>query len=138
MKQKNKAMSISIQSFWGRIVIGILWIGVGIVEMLDGLVVNIVQAVLLVGAVIILVAVTRADREKGDEMSDYNCTKAKAKTSDLMHFVFCGAAIVSALVFGLLKNADISWTRVIPSLFFILIGIQNLIMGVVFCRLEAE
>ena len=138
MKKEKTPMSISTQSFWSSIVIGILWIGVGITDMFDGLVVNIVHAVLLASTIIVMVAIMKAKREEDDEMSDYNYMKAKAKTRDLMHFVYCGSAIVSALVFGLLQNADIYWAQVISGLFFILMGIQDLITGIVFRRLEAE
>ena len=138
MKKEKSQMSIGAQTFLGKTVIGLLWIGVGITDMFDSLVMNIVHAVLLVGTIVVLVVVMRANREEDDEMSDYNYMKAKARTRDLMHFVYCGAAIVSALVFGLLQNVDIYWAQVISGMFFILMGVQDLITGIVFRRLEAE
>ena len=138
MKRENSQMSIGTQTFLGKIVIGLLWIGVGVTDMFDILAMNIVHAALLAGTVVVLVVVMRTNLEEHDEMADYNYMKAKAKTRDVMHFVYCGAAIVSALVFGLLQKADIYWAQVISSLFFILMGIQDLITGIVFRCLEAE
>lgn len=138
MKKEKTPMSISTHSFWSSIVIGILWISAGITDMFEGIVMNIIHILLLIGGIVILVVVMRANREEDDEMSDYNYMKAKAKTRDLMHIVYCCAAIISALVFGLLQNADIYWAQVISGLFFILMGIQDLITGIVFRRLEAE
>jgi len=138
MKREKSQMSIGTQTFLGKTVIGLLWIGVGITDMFNSLIMNIVHAVLLVGSIVVLVVVIRATREEDDEMSAYNYMKAKARTRDLMYFVYCGAAVTSALVFGLLQNADIYWAQVISGIFFILIGIQDLITGIVFRRLEAE
>lgn len=138
MKREKTPMSISTQSFWSSIVTGILWIGVGITDIFDSAVINIINALLLAGTLVVLIFFLRANREEDDEMSNYNHMKAKAKTRDLMHFVYCCAAIVSAVLFGLLRNADIYWPQVISGLFFILMGIQDLITGIVFRRLEAE
>lgn len=138
MKKEKSQMSVGAQTFWSKTVAGLLWIGVGITDMFDGLVMNIIHILLLVGAIAVFVVLMRANREEDDEMSDYNYMKAKAKTRNLMHYVYCGGAILSALVFGLLQNADIYWAQVISGLFFILMGIQDLITGIVFRRLEAE
>lgn len=138
MKTEKKQMSIGSQTFLGKVVIGVLWLALGITDMFDGLIMNIVHAAVFVGTLAVLVVVIRANREEDDEMSDYNYMKAKAKTRDLMHFVYGGAAVVSALVFGLLQNVDIYWAQVISGLFFILMGIQDIITGIIFRRLEAE
>ena len=138
MKRKKRQMSIGTQIFLGKTVIGSLWIGVGITDMFDSLVMNIVHAALLVGTIAVLVVMMKANLEKDDEMFDYNYMKAKARTRDLMHFIYCGAAVASALVVSLLQNADIHWAKVIAGMFFILIGVQDFITGIVFCRLEAE
>lgn len=138
MKQTSKQLSIAQQVFWGSIVVGILWIIIGITDMFNNTPAKIIHIILLLSTVAIVIFLMRANCEGQDEMSDYNYMKAKARTRDLMHYVFCGAAIVSALTFGLLKHAAIDWPQVIVGIIFILMGIQDLITGIVFRRLEAE
>ena len=135
MKRK---MSISTQSFLGSIVIGLLWIVVGIVRIFDNPFLEIIHIILLALVLTVMFIVIKANREEDDEMSHYNDLKAKAKTRDIMQFVYGGSAIISAVVFGLLQNQEISWVRIIISIFFILMGIQDIITGIVFHSLEAE
>ena len=138
MKKGNTKMSVSAQSFLGKIVLGLLWIGVGITNIFDDLAMIIIHALLLVSTIIVLVVLLRANCEKDDEMSDYNYMQAKAKTRDLMHCVYAGIAVIVPFAVYLLHNDNIFRTQTISALFFILMGVQDLITGIMFRRLEAE
>ena len=76
--------------------------------------------------------------DDGDEMAEYNYTKAQAKAGGALYMVLCIASIVSVLGFGLLQNMAIGWSRIIPLVFFVLMGIHNLLIGLFFRKLEAE
>ena len=92
----------------------------------------------MLSAIVVMVVLMRIDLEEDDEMAEYNYTKAKAQTTKYMHIVFCVCSVLSAIVVGVLKDAGIPWHRVIPEIFFLLMGIQNIITGIIFRKLEAE
>ena len=119
---------------------GILWIGAGLTGMFDNLICNILKILFLMAACVVLIKVSRIGRigDDGDEMAEYNYTKAQAKAGGVLHMVLCIASIVFALWFGLVQNMDISWSRIIPLIFFVLMGIHNLLIGLFFRKLEAE
>ena len=135
---KKEQMSIGKQMFWGKIFAGCSWLGSGVFGMFDNLLCHGLHMLSLSSAIVVMVMLMRADLEEDDEMSEYNYTKANAKTTRYMHIVFCVCSVLSAIVFGLLKDADIPWHRVIPETFFLLMGIQNIITGIIFRKLEAE
>ena len=138
MKKEHSIMSIGTQSFLGSVVVGMIWIVVGIIRLFDNPILDIIHFVLLVSAFSLMVFIMKANREEDDEMSSYNFTKAKAKTCDFMHLVCCGIAIIALLLFALFEDYIVSWPRIVVSIIFLLIGIQDVITGIVFHTLEAE
>ena len=138
MKKENSIMSIGTQSFLGSVVVGIIWLAVGIIRIFDNFILDIIHMVLFIIALIVMFVLMKANREEDDEMSSYNNLKARAKTCDIMHFVYCGAAIIFVLVVALFENHIVSWPRIGISIFYILMGIQDIIIGIVFRSLEAE
>lgn len=140
MKKKERLIPVDTKIFWGQTVMGILWIGVGLTGMFDNLVCNILKILFLIAAIVVLVKVSRICRigDDSDEMAEYNYIKAQAKAGGALHMVLCIASIVFTLGFGLVQNMDISWTRIISLIFFVLMGIHNLLIGLFFRKLEAE
>ena len=142
MTKKYKTLSLRTTAFWKNTFSGILWVGVGISGMFRNSVCEIMHIALLASVLfigIILSAFAVASKiDKNDEMADYNYIKARATASGVMYFFYCIGAIASALIFGLMKNADISWPRIISNMFFIVLGIQDIVIGIIFRRLEAE
>ena len=140
MKKKERLVPVGTKIFWGQTVMGILWIGVGLTGMFDNLICNILKILFLMAACVVLVKVSRIGPigDDGDEMAEYNYTKAQAKAGGALYMVLCVASIVSVLGFDLLQNMDISWSRIIPLVFFVLMGIHNLLIGLFFRKLEAE
>lgn len=135
---EKQPVSIGTQMFLGKIVIGCLWISYSIIGMIDNIVCDIVSISALVSGIVVLVVLMRLDLEEDDEMSHHNYIQAKAKTTDVMHIIFCIFSIGSALALGLLNKAGIEYYRWVPRFFFMLIGIQNLITGLIFRKLEKE
>ena len=140
MKKKERLVPVGTKIFWGQTVMGILWIGVGLTGMFDNLICNILKILFLIAAIVALAKVAKIGRigDDGDEMAEYNYTKAQAKAGGALYMVLCIASIVSALGFGLLQNMDIGWSRIIPLVFFVLMGIHSLLIGLFFRKLEAE
>ena len=119
---------------------GILWIGVGLTGMFDNLICSILNLLFLMAAIVALVKVSRINRigDDGDEMAEYNYIKAQAKAGGALFMVLWIASIVFSRGFGLVENMDISWTKIISHIFFVLMGIYNLLVGRFFRKLEAE
>ena len=140
MKKKERLVPVGTKIFWEQTVMGILWIGVGLTGMFDNLICNILKILFLMAASVVWVKVAKIGRigDDGDEMAEYNYTKAQAKAGGALYMVLCIASIVSVLGFGLLQNMDIGWSRIIPLVFFVLMGIHNLLIGLFFRKLEAE
>ena len=139
MKKKERLIPVGTKIFWGQTVMGILWIGVGLTGMFDNLICDILKILFLIAAIVALGKVIRIGRigDDGDEMAEYNYIKAQAKAGGVLHMVLCIASIVFALWFGLVQNMDIS-LEIISLIFFVLMGIHNLLIGLFFRKLEAE
>lgn len=135
---KKEPMSIGRQMFWGKIFVGCAWIASAVCGVFDNLACSILYIICLGSAIAVMVVLMRIDLEEDDEMSLYNYTQAKAKTTNVMHIIFCVCSILSALCFGLLKDVALPWHRIIAELFFLMIGVQNLVTGIIFKKLEAE
>ena len=140
MKKKESRIPVGARMFWGQTVMGILWIGVGLTGMFDNLICSILELLFLMAAIVALVKVNRINRigDDGDEMAEYNYIKAQAKAGGALFMVLGIASIVFSRGFGLVENMDISWTRIIPRIFFVLMGIYHLLVGRFFRKLEAE
>ena len=140
MKKEKKVIPVGTTIFWGQTATGIFWICAGIFGMIDTLLCDILNVLFLMAAIIAFIKLVKIWRvgDNGDEMSEYNYIKAKAKAGSVLHIVLCAASVATAFGFGLLQNANISWPRIISYMFFILIGVHNLLIGVIFCKLEAE
>lgn len=121
--------------------IGVAFVGVGIAGMFDTRIFETIKYILLFGSLAIVgLVVARCREARSDEMFDYNYMKAQAITTRVMHYVYCVLMIVSAVIVALLMkaNADVNWPVAISSGFFVLMGIQHLVIGIAFWRLETE
>ena len=140
MKKKESRIPVGARMFWGQTVMGLLWIGVGLTGMFDNLICSILNLLFLMAAIVALVKGIRINRigDDGDEMAEYNFIKAQAKAGGALFMVLCIVSIVFSLGFGLVENMDISWTRIISHILFVLMGIYYLLVGRFFRKLEAE
>ena len=108
--------------------------------MFNSIVADVFNILFLAAAIVSIVIVFKIGRigDDGDEMAEYNYTKAKATAGSMLHMLLCVLSMATAIFFGLLQDMDISWPRIISRMFFILMGIHNLMIGLVFRKLEAE
>ena len=133
----KKPMSCAEQIRLLKVVSGIAWIVVGIFGCFENTICLIIQILALLLCAINIIRVSAAKKENSDEMAEENLCKAKAKTLDIMHGVFCVIAIAAIFILGR-NTITLDWAKVIPATFFIVLGIEELIVGVVFRKLEDE
>ena len=133
----KKSMSYAEQIRMLKVVSGIAWIVVGIFGCFENVVCSIIQILALLVCIINIVRVSVAKKENSDEMADENLCKAKAKTLDIMHGIFCVIAIAAMFIFGR-NTITLDWTKAIPAVFFIVLGVAELSVGVAFRKLEDE
>ena len=101
MEQKATLVPVGQSIFWGQTATGIFWIGAGISGMFNTLLTNILFILFLSAGVVSLVKVLmiKGIGDDGDEMSEYNYTKAKATAGTIMNMILCICSTVSILVF---------------------------------------
>lgn len=135
----KKVMSISEQVKYLKILNGIMWILIGVFDIFDGIVCSIITAVLLIIAIIFIKVVWNAEKEDDDELSYINRLKASDDTLRIMNIVFfimCSALLLLRLVS--IISIKIPWEKLIVPMFFIVIGIKNIIWGICFKKYEEE
>ena len=140
MKKEEKVVSIGTTIFWGETVAGIFWLGAGITGMFDNMVCHVLNILFLCAGLVSLAKVFKIYKtgDDSDEMAEYNYMKAKAKAGSALHRIICFMALGTTVGYALLQNLDISWPRVVSYLFFVLMGVHNILIGLYFRKLEAE
>lgn len=134
----KKIMSVSRKMFLGKTVLGLLWLTIAITNMFDGVWWLLCSCVFLVAAVTILIVLMKIEAEKDDEMSLFYYKEAQAKSSDIMHIIFSILCVLFSVVVSRLDLPDLNWPILIASCFYALMGIQNIIIGIVYRKLETE
>lgn len=135
--KKNRIMSVKTQVFLSKTIVGIGWIAAGVFGFVDALLGDVMQVFFLLAAIIPMILLWRLKKEAGDEMSDENYVQAKAKAGDIMQMVLCLCTIVTPIISKLAAADCWDWAEIMMWSFFILIGVQNLITGFIFNKLEA-
>lgn len=133
--KKNETMSYADQIHMLNAVRGILWIFIGVLSCFESLVCTGLQILMLLICGGIIVRVAMAKREASDEMAQENLCRAKAIALDVMHGCFCIISIV-AMILLRGKTAEVDWAKVIPAVFFMILGVEELIVGIAFRKLE--
>lgn len=138
MKREGKVFPIGTSIFWSQTATGIFWIGAGLIGMFDNIVCNILNVLFLLAGIAALAISIKIARigDDGDEMAEYNYTKANA--GNTLYLILCVASLVATVSFDLMQDLTIDWPRFISHLLFILIGAYNLLTGLFFRKLEAE
>jgi hypothetical protein len=137
MNEKN-VMSIGKQIKYLKTFNGIAWIGTGIFEIFDNIPCEILTIICLLCSVFLLVRVQTATKEAEDEMAERNLIGARALTQMQMHILFCIAAVLLMFLVKMPLPFSINWKQAIIPVFFIIMGIEDLLIGIHFKRLEEE
>lgn len=140
MKKEEKLVPIGTTIFWGETVAGIFWLCAGLTGMFDNIVCHILNILFLLSGIISIVKVFKIYRtgDDSDEMAEYNYLRAKASAGSMLHRILCFMALGSVVFYALLQDMDISWPRVVSNLFYVLLGVHNLMIGLYFRKWEAE
>lgn len=134
----KKQMSVSAQFFWGKIVLGVIWIGAAISGMFDAKLAALFNIVFLFAAIIIIAVLLFINKEENDEMSIANINKAKAITLEIIHILCAILSVVFIIMSQYLTEMNMDWLRIMANMIYALMGVQNLLVGIVFRKLEAE
>lgn len=117
--------------------LGVVWTISGVLGFWDGIISLVMQAIASVICIYTLLRVSFAQKEDADEMAEQNMNRAKALTHDYMQIVYCCFAIAAILFLKNMKLA-VSLSELIPNITFIVLGINHLVVGLTFRKLEEE
>lgn len=119
---------------------GIAWMVTGLFKFFDNIPCRCISIIALIISVFLLVKFLFADREMEDEMAEQNLYKAKAATLDILKIIVCVALIIMTaidFVFEIeLLSANLK--NIIVPILFIIMGIENLLIGVIFNHYDKE
>ena len=133
----KKSMSFADQIRLSKVVCGISWIVAGFSGFFDNIVCSIIQFLAYLIFPISIILISTAKKENPDEMANENLCKAKAKTLDIM--CFCIAIIgIMAILIQIPNTISLDWSKVVTAAIFFVLGINELLVGVIFQKLEAE
>lgn len=137
MKEK-KIMSVGNFMFWSKTVIGILWCLGAVMGCFEHIVCLAASCLFALAALMITLILRRTKREKDDELSLQNFTEARAKASTVMTVVFLIGIAIGTFSCFCLESLKLNWTRILMQVFYLMLGIQELSVGIIFKKLEAE
>ena len=124
------------QNRYSRILNGIAWIGAGIFDIPDNPVCFNISMVFVAFAVFLLLRVGLSSTESEDEMSVRNLTKARELTMIWTQTIFLVIWVAAGFVQAMPQH--IEWGRLFAPTFLILAGLEDLLVGFHFRRLEKE
>lgn len=134
--KEEKVMSIGKQIKYLKTFNGVAWIGTGIFEIFDNIPCEILTIICLLCSVFLLIRVQTSTKEAEDEMAERNLLGARALTQMQMHMLFCAIAVILMVLTKLPLSFD--WKQIILPVFFIIMGIEDLLIGIHFKQLEEE
>lgn len=138
MSKEKRVLSVTNQIKFMYTINGISWIATGILSFFDNIPCKALRCISLLVSVIVLGKVIFSEREMTDEMAERNLNDAKAKALSYLHIALGMIALLALIFTEFNLSMNISWGRIITGVFFLLIGIENLLTGVLFQRLEEE
>lgn len=133
---KDKVMSVKKQIKYLKTLNGIAWVVTGIFELFDNIPCIILTIISLSCSTFLLLKVQLSEKENQDEMASRNLSDAKAMTLMQMHIIFCVASVFLIVFVKFPIAHQIDWSRFIVPAFFIILGIEDLLTGMYFKKLE--
>ena len=95
-------------------------------------IIRIVFPLILLLASLFCPAISKSDRL---DREDASVVKAKAFSASVIYYTFCAAAILTPTVYLIFDGKDWNWMHIMTCTFFIMMGIDDICTGAVFCRL---
>lgn len=118
---------------------GIAWMIAGVFRFFDNTFCRGISILAFAISVVLLMKVVLANRELEDEMAEFNLYKAKAATMDSLRILVCVVLIFIVVLtsFGL-DVLSINVKDIIVPILFIVMGIENLLVGLFFNHFDKE
>ena len=138
--KKTKELSVTNQIRIRYAMHGVAWMVAGIFKFFDNIPCRIISGVALLISIFLLIKFMFADREMEDEMAELNLYKAKAITLDLIKIIVC-MLIISLTMINLIFDINLfsaSIKSIIVPILFIVMGIENFLIGVIFNHFDKE
>lgn len=146
IRDNKNPLRLFTKIFWSDIIVGILWSLAGIAgfapkNTFTFLVANFSR----LGAIIIISIMRRIRSEQFDEMAEANYRHAKAKTLDIMCCIIAGSYVVFLLLEMIFTNiplisnpGDLHTSDYLYNFIWFFLGLQSIIKGIIFRKLEAS
>ncbi len=142
---RRNPVNLEQKNFWGNIVGGTAILLAGLTGFFDRFeVVQILSVLFALIGLSLWVWQMKVKSDCVDEMAQYNFDKAKAQTLNIIMVIFAGGAITA----GILWDSEVSWFRwlmdrvevitVVESCVFLFLGLNSILTGMIFRKLEAE
>ncbi len=135
---RKEIMSIKKQMLFSRIINGIAWIVAGVFNMFDNITCSIISSTAMIVSIYVTISVLKAEKEDDDEMSLQHLLEAKAATQVIIHLVLAILAVILLLTTKVPFMIEINWKSLLVPIVFILLGANDLLVGLTFKRLEEE
>lgn len=135
---RKEIMSIKKQMLFSRIINGIAWIVAGVFNMFDNITCSIISSTAMIVSIYVTISVLKAEKEDDDEMSLQHLLEAKAATQVIIHLVLAILAVILLLSTKVPFMIEINWKSLLVPIVFILLGANDLLVGLTFKRLEEE
>lgn len=132
---KKNILSIGNQIKYLKTLNGIAWILTGIFDIFHNPYCSIICVVC---SIFLMGKVHFSTKEQEDEMAIKNLKDAIASTHTIMDILFCIAIIAIRIITIFSFSQNINWKDLIVPAFFIILGIENLLIGLKFNLLEKE
>lgn len=134
----SKTLSIGKQIDLLYLYIGITWLLIGSFGLFDGIIFNLLKIFALLGCIVFLIILSRSKKEMDDEMSIRNLEKAKAKAQTNMRIITCCLICIIRIIdfIPAIPKISVDLQTVIVPIFFIYLGIEGIIIGLLFRRNE--
>lgn len=136
MKKNEKALSVGKRIFLSCVVNGIMLITAGVFMLKRNIPCMTVSLIALLTSIAISLSIKHAKKEQHDEMSLLHLQEAGAITQEKMYRATIWATVVIIIATRLPVNLPIDWQIVIAPLFYVIIGANDLLLGLTFKKLE--
>lgn len=146
LRDSKEPLGLSTKVFWSDIMVGAFFLTAFVASFGgDHPVARLVRLLSLIGAYLVALVMSRIRSDRFDEMAQENYRHAKSKTLDILNMILLGCfgtCLIAEAVFSdflTTYRTTVGWTsdRLIQFI-FLYFGLQNIIKGLIFRKLEAE
>lgn len=144
-QEKPRKMSLSTKVFWKKIILGILWLLAAVTGLFRNVrLLDFVHLLSLLSALVLNIAIFRFPADNFDEMAHANQQQAKAKALDILTYCLIGIALTVFMLSSYFP-AQMSQLMIgtdhldlMVGFIFLILGLNSLITGLIFRKLEAN